>query len=164
MVNSVFWLQCILDVYLLFPINMITMLELECCRASSSHVVRWLNVSLLQKQDFKCNAFIKKVLEIVFQNNTFFWFIGNSKQDLQLMLKPKKIYIKLKIFDYKATCIYPDIPWQWFDSWKYLVTTKFVKRLGRLLCSVYWTIVCYSISMYRALLTKQKDNSLSECQ
>lgn len=31
--------------HLLFPINMITMFELECWRASSSQVVRWLNVS-----------------------------------------------------------------------------------------------------------------------
>lgn len=33
---------------LLFPMSMMTMLELECWRASSSHVVRWLNVSLLK--------------------------------------------------------------------------------------------------------------------
>ena len=37
--------------YLLFPISMMTMFELECCLASSSHVVRWLNVSLLQGKE-----------------------------------------------------------------------------------------------------------------
>lgn len=37
------------DIYLLFPINIITMFELECWRASSSQVVRWLNVSRLWK-------------------------------------------------------------------------------------------------------------------
>jgi hypothetical protein len=31
---------------LLFPMSMMTMLELECCLASSNHVVKWLNVSL----------------------------------------------------------------------------------------------------------------------
>ena len=36
--------------YLLFPISIITMFELECWRASSSHVVRWLNVSRLPIQ------------------------------------------------------------------------------------------------------------------
>ena len=34
--------------YLLLPISIITILELECCLASSNQVVRWLNVSLLQ--------------------------------------------------------------------------------------------------------------------
>jgi len=37
------------NMYLLFPISIITMLELECWRASSSHVVKWLNVSRLQQ-------------------------------------------------------------------------------------------------------------------
>jgi len=37
------------NMYLLFPISMITMLELECWRASSSHVVKWLNVSRLKQ-------------------------------------------------------------------------------------------------------------------
>lgn len=32
---------------LLFPINIITIFEFECCLASSNHVVRWLKVSLL---------------------------------------------------------------------------------------------------------------------
>ena len=36
-----------LDVHLLLPMSMMTMLEFECWRASSSHVVKWLNVSLL---------------------------------------------------------------------------------------------------------------------
>ena len=34
--------------YLLFPMSMITMLELACCLASSSQLVRWLKVSRLQ--------------------------------------------------------------------------------------------------------------------
>ena len=34
----------------LFPINMMVMLELECCLASSSHEVRWLKVSRLCRQ------------------------------------------------------------------------------------------------------------------
>lgn len=33
--------------HLLLPMSMMTMLELECWRASSSQVVRWLKVSLL---------------------------------------------------------------------------------------------------------------------
>lgn len=32
----------------LLPISMIVMFEFECCRASSSHVVKWLNVSRLR--------------------------------------------------------------------------------------------------------------------
>lgn len=37
--------------YVLFPINMITMFELLCCRASSNQVVKWLKVSRLLKTD-----------------------------------------------------------------------------------------------------------------
>ena len=33
----------------LFPISMIDMLELACCRASSNQLARWLNVSLLKR-------------------------------------------------------------------------------------------------------------------
>lgn len=33
--------------HLLLPMSMMTMLDVECCRASSSHEVRWLNVSRL---------------------------------------------------------------------------------------------------------------------
>ena len=35
---------------LLFPMSMMTMLELECCLASSNHVVRCSNVSRLDTQ------------------------------------------------------------------------------------------------------------------
>lgn len=38
--------------YLLFPINMMTMFDEECCRASSSQVVKWLKVSRLIKINF----------------------------------------------------------------------------------------------------------------
>ena len=36
--------------HLLFPMSMMTILELECCLASSSHVVRCSNVSRLQME------------------------------------------------------------------------------------------------------------------
>lgn len=42
--------------YLLFPISMITMLELECCRASSNHEVRWLKVSRLQQKSLESGS------------------------------------------------------------------------------------------------------------
>lgn len=41
---------------LLFPMSMITMLELECCRASSNHEVRWLKVSRLQQKNVECGS------------------------------------------------------------------------------------------------------------
>ena len=37
--------------YLLFPMSMMTMFELECCLASSSHVVRCSNVSFLKTEN-----------------------------------------------------------------------------------------------------------------
>lgn len=36
--------------YLLLPMSMMTILELECWRASSNQVVKWLKVSLLWRQ------------------------------------------------------------------------------------------------------------------
>lgn len=42
--------------YLLFPISIITMLELECWRASSNHEVRWLKVSRLQHNNLECSS------------------------------------------------------------------------------------------------------------
>lgn len=45
---NIIWHLC--STHLLFPISIMTMLELECWRASSSHVVKWLKVSRLHKQ------------------------------------------------------------------------------------------------------------------
>ena len=39
------------DKDLLFPMSMMTMFELECCLASSNHVVRCSNVSRLERQN-----------------------------------------------------------------------------------------------------------------
>lgn len=42
------------NIYLLLPMSMMTILELECWRASSNQVVKWLKVSLLLKQAHFC--------------------------------------------------------------------------------------------------------------
>lgn len=45
--------------YLLFPMSMMTMLELECCLASSNHVVRCSNVSRLGTHTKYSNTFVQ---------------------------------------------------------------------------------------------------------
>ena len=46
--------QSIKEAYHLFPMSIITMFEFECCRASSSQLVKWLNVWRLHVERNRC--------------------------------------------------------------------------------------------------------------
>ncbi len=69
--------------YLLFPINIITIFELECCLASSSQVVRWLKVSLLKLKVVWIMRFIRYVVYVFPWNTLPHWmFKDSTKQKL----------------------------------------------------------------------------------